>query len=192
MTGRIKKILKKLVCAGIVTLVLVGCAKATLVDSNSIVRDGIEYYIQTDKSVYDLGEDVEILYRITNLTDEEWRVTGAASLRFIFVAPKGAEWFESIWYWVEPSPPGTAGFTLQPNGSVEVSVVWPQIDTQGTPHELGDDTQVTPGIYRITGRLKPTNTNVAVDITIVPEPGSLILFVVGLPLANYIKRRIRD
>jgi hypothetical protein len=51
-------------------------AKANLVNSNSIIQDGIEYYIQTDKFVYDLGENVEILYRVTNLRDEEWRVDG--------------------------------------------------------------------------------------------------------------------
>ncbi|MCX5637494.1 MAG: hypothetical protein NTX52_07355 [Planctomycetota bacterium] len=47
---------------GIVTVVLVlgtvRLAKATLVNSNSIIEDGIEYYIQTDKSVYELGEGV--------------------------------------------------------------------------------------------------------------------------------------
>ena len=31
-------------------------AKANLVNSNSIVEDDIEYYMQTDKDVYDLGE----------------------------------------------------------------------------------------------------------------------------------------
>ena len=193
MTGRIKKNIKKLFWAGIVLVILAGHPKdagATLVDSNSIVRDGIEYYIQTNKSVYNLGENVEILYRITNLTDQEWTVLGGGSLRFILVAPKGAEWFDPIWEWYEPAPPGPSGFTLQPNGSVEVSAVWPQIDTQGT-RDPGDDIPVPPGIYTITARLMPTDTNVAVDVTIVPEPGSLILFVVGLPIVNYINRRRR-
>jgi len=180
MSGETNKNLKKLICAGIVILAIAGCARANFVDSNSIIEDNIEYYIQTNKSVYNLGEDVEILYRITNLTEEEWEVTGIASLRFILVAPNGAEWFDAIWYWFEPAPPGLDLIRLQPNESTEVSAVWPQIDTQGTPHEPGDDTQVPPGIYRITGRLKPTNTNVDVDITIVPEPCSLVLFVGGL------------
>ena len=170
MTGRIKKILKKLVCAVIVTLVLVGCAKATLVNSNSVFQDGIEYYIQTDKSVYDLGEDVEILYRISNLTDQEWTVSGGAPLRIIFVAQKDAEWFESIWQWFEPAPPGSIGLRLEPGQSAEINETWPQIDMQGTP-ESGDDTQVSPGIYRITGFLflhqYPTDTDVSVDITVV-------------------------
>jgi len=191
MIGETKNKVKKLVCAGIVTLVLVGCAKATLVDSNSIIQDGIEYYIEANKSVYNLGEDVEILFRITNLTDQKWEVSGTGSLRFILVAPKGTEWFDPIWEWYEPAPPGPTGLRLQPGESTEVSAVWPQIDMRGTT-EPGDDTQVPPGIYSITARLRPIDTNVDLDVTIVPEPGSLILFVVGLPLVNYIKRRIRD
>ena len=191
MMGKTRKVLKKLVCAGIVILASAVPAKATLVDSNSIVQDGIEYYIQTDKAVYDLGEDVEILYRITNLTDQKWQVWGVGSLRIILVAPKGAEWFDRIWEWFEPAPPGTTGLTLEPDEFAEVSAVWPQVDMQGTPVVPGDDTQVPPGIYTITARLMPTDTNVVLDVTIVPEPCSLILFVVGLPIANYINRRRR-
>ena len=196
MIGGTKNKVKKLLCAAIVTLALAGMeeARGSCVDSNSIVKDGIEYYIQTDKSVYNLGEDVEILYRITNLTDQEWEVMGGAPLRIIFVAPKDAEWFESIWQWFEPGPPGPTGLRLEPGRSTEINETWPQIDMQGTP-EPGDDTQVPPGIYRITGFLflhqHPTDTDVAVDVTIVPEPGSLILFVIGLPIANYINRRRR-
>jgi len=181
--------IKKIAFAGIVGLVLVGCAKATLVDSNSIVVDDIEYYIETNKALYDLGEDVEILYRITNLRDEKWQVLDTAPLWMIFVAPEEAEWFDAIWKLFDPSPPGPGGLTLQPNESAEISVIWPQIDMQGTLYEPGDDTQVPPGIYRITGRLKPTDTNVAVDITVMPEPSSLILFVAGLAILNYVNTR---
>ena len=173
-------------------LVLTGCARANLIDSNSIVQDGIEYYIQTNKSVYNLGEEVQMLYRVTNLTDQEWHVSDVAPLRMIFVAPKGAEWFDAIWEWFEPGPPGPTGLRLQPNESAEVSEIWPQIDTQGTPHDPGDDTQVPPGIYTITARLKSTDTNVAVEVTIVPEPGSLLLFMAGLPILRYIKRKRRS
>jgi len=62
---------KKLICAGIVALALAGMeeARGSCVDSNSVVQDGIEYYMQTDKSVYSLGENVKMLYRVTNLSD---------------------------------------------------------------------------------------------------------------------------
>ncbi len=71
MSREAKKNRKKLICAGIVALALTACAKANLIDSNSIVQDDIEYYMQTNKSVYDLGEDVELLYRVTNLGNDE-------------------------------------------------------------------------------------------------------------------------
>lgn len=44
--------------------------QAGLVDSNSITKDGIEYYFQTDKSVYTLSENVLILHTFTNPMDE--------------------------------------------------------------------------------------------------------------------------
>ena len=39
-------------------------------NSNSIIKDNIEYYVQTDKKEYKLGESVEMLYRVTNLRDK--------------------------------------------------------------------------------------------------------------------------
>ena len=71
MNGEANKSLKKLICAGISILFITTCAKATLVNSNSIVQDGIEYYTQTDKAVYDLGENVEMLYRVANLSEDD-------------------------------------------------------------------------------------------------------------------------
>jgi len=202
MGGEENKILKSVVCAALVTLVLAGFAKANLIDSNSIIQDGIEYYIQTDRSVYDLGEDVEILYRITNLTDGVWQVDGLAPIEDILVELKDGENLTEVWSLslLYPPFPGPGVLRLQPYESREISVTWPQIDLNGTI-ETEDDTQVPPGTYRISevvngvnhGVEPPVeiNTRVAVDITIVPEPGSLILFVVGLPLVNYINRRRR-
>jgi len=177
-----------------VILALAGSAKATLVDSNSIVRDGIEYYIQTNKSVYDLGEDVEMMYRVTNLKDETWSVTVFIPVMVIFVEEREGENFNVIWpceqYTIAIYP-----FHLGPNASADISVIWPQIDTKGTGEFIEDDTQVSPGIYRISGSFhscSALDSRVAVDITIIPEPCSLILFVVGLPIVNYINRRRRD
>ena len=193
MTGRIKNPLKKLVCAGISILFMTVSAKATLVDSNSIVEDGLEYYIQTNKSIYDLGEDVEIMYRITNLRTEVWEVLAFPPLRDILVAERKGQDFNEIWTlsWFRNYPPGPRVLRLYPGESSEMNVIWPQIDAQGTRDPI-DDISIAPGIYRIRGILYPTDVSVAVEITIVPEPGSLILFVVGLSIANYINRRRRD
>ena len=44
--------------AGVGYVLFGNASVARAVNSNSIVQDDIEYYMQTDKSVYDLGEDV--------------------------------------------------------------------------------------------------------------------------------------
>lgn len=63
---------KGLAYSAVIGLALAGGMKeAKAIDSNSIIQEDIEYYIQTDKSVYDLGEDVDVLYRVTNLSDED-------------------------------------------------------------------------------------------------------------------------
>ena len=48
------------IMAVVLVLAFAGMAGATIVNPNSIIIDEIEYYVQTDKSVYDLGENVEI------------------------------------------------------------------------------------------------------------------------------------
>ncbi len=88
MSGIRREKLGRLICAGIATLALAGSAKATLINSNTVVEDEIEYYVQTDKSVYDLGEDVEILYRITNSGTEMWQVIAFTPPRDILVAAR--------------------------------------------------------------------------------------------------------
>ncbi len=156
-------------------------ARATLVDSNSITKDGIEYYIQADKSIYDLGEDVEMLFRITNWRTEEWSVTGFFPIRDIIVEAEEGENFNQIWYWTwnKPGPAGPVVLRLQPNESAELNGIWPQIDLKGTIDPI-DDTSVPPGIYRISGVLYPTDTSVAVNVTIIPEPATVVLLGTGL------------
>jgi hypothetical protein len=156
-------------------------ARATLVDSNSITKDGIEYYIQADKSIYDLGEDVEMLFRVTNWRTEEWSVTGFFPIRDIIVEAKEGESFNETWYWSwdKIGPAGPVDLQLQPNESAELNGIWSQIDLKGTIDPI-DDTSVPPGIYRISGVLCPTDTSVAVDVAIIPEPATLTLLGVGL------------
>ena len=70
MLGKTNQIFKKLVYAGIVASILLAGAAGkarSAPDSNSIVVDDIELYVETDKSFYYLGENVEMLYRLTKL-----------------------------------------------------------------------------------------------------------------------------
>ena len=161
------------------------------VNSNTVVQDGIEYYIQTDRRVYDLGEDVEILYRITNLGDEELRVRGLAPVQDFFVAQEeGGRSFKEIWRWGWFNVPitGPGVLSLQPNESDAISDIWPQIDWMGT-WDLEDDAQVPPGRYRISGVVNRVEM-VNVDINIIPEPCSLVLFVTSMSILVYSNKKI--
>ena len=135
-------------------------------NSKTIVDEGIEYYIQTDKSVYELGEHTEILYRITNLTDEVWAVVGMGYVWDILVEVKEGQSLRPVWsFGSEHSPaPGPGGLSLQPGESWELRVPWPQFNINWTG-DPWDYTQAPPGTYRITGVIYGYSS-VSVDITV--------------------------
>ena len=178
MNGGTKKILKKLVCIGIVILASIVPAKATLVNSNSVVIDNIEYYMQTNKSVYDLGESVEMLYRVTNLRDDD----------AVFIFSYGplentCDWMvdqDELRIWDNLDRPVTfvgTSFSLNPSESYEYTHTWDMT------YKNGDN--ILPGNYTITGVLGyPSNHEryvpVSIQIEIIPEPATLLLLGAGL------------
>jgi len=187
MIGENKKNLKMIVCTGIVILFLTGNAKATLVDSNSIVRDGIEYYVQTNKSVYILGESVEILYRVTNLTDNPVSI-GEKSLFSpdydVIITDDGDA---KVWQYIltlppPPTPPETTMFHLEPYESKEYQTTWDLTNDNGTSDRI-DDFPVDPGMYNITGELNlyfwEEIVPVSVSVEIIPEPTAITLLGAG-------------
>jgi len=176
-----------IVCTGIVILFLTGNAKATLVDSNSIVRDGIEYYVQTNKSVYILGESVEILYRVTNLTDNPVSI-GEKSLFSpdydVIITDDGDA---KVWQYIltlppPPTPPETTMFHLEPYESKEYQTTWDLTNDNGTSDRI-DDFPVDPGMYNITGELNlyfwEEIVPVSVSVEIIPEPTAITLLGAG-------------
>ena len=178
---------------GIIVVALVLCmaefARATLVNSNSIVLNDVEYYIQTDKPVYNLGENVQILYRVTNLGDEDVTFSPLPRPEWNFWVEKDGE---HIWRAVNTWYGSITEFTLSSGESKEFPAfsspyVWDMRDDE--------DNLINIGEYEVIGGFDAGTaenyyySRVAVPITIVPEPGSLVLFAAGLPILKYFRKR---
>jgi hypothetical protein len=191
-----RKLREKTIIAILTILCTATISKATLVNSNSIVQDGIEYYIQTDKSVYNRGESVEILYRVTNLTEN------SVSLG---LGPPWSECYRSIvkdnadnevwhfpWHY-RTLPP--MNLVLGAYSSIETERFWIMMNDNGTDIEI-DDFPVPNGLYTVTGELLLYNSPyeeglVFVSIEIIPEPCSLVLLGAGL-MGIFLNRKRKD
>jgi len=183
-----KKNLKRIVFAGIVTLFMTVIAKANLVDSNSIIRDGIEYYIQTDKAVYNLGESVEMLYRVTNLGEEDVTIHFDDQVQHYFTV-KQDEYL--IWDAPKMGQPALSIVVLPPGGDKEYTETWDMLGNQGV--------LIMPGNYEVTGSFHPVLLSqvdkdkyvpVSVSIEIIPEPSTFVLLGAGLmAMLTYRKRK---
>lgn len=177
--NKAKNGLKRLAFTGLIGLALAGLPnEAKAVNSNSIIKDNIEYYMQTDKSVYDLGENVEMLYRVKNLSEEEVLFGfGQSPVWNFWVDKDGENIFTAVKGWWNVY----SEFTLTPGESKEFiddnsPYIWNMKDNGGN--------LVTLGMYNVTGGLfSPRGyydyTKVLVDIEIVPEPTTIGLLVAG-------------
>ena len=156
-------------------LALALCGTARAVVSNSIIQDDIEYYTQVDKAVYSLGEDVEMLYKVTNLTDQD----------VMFGFPHSPEWNfwvekdgEHIWQAVEAWWTIPTSFILASGEYKEYPYIWDMKDNNGILVNLGQYDVIGGFDAGAAGNYE--YSRVAVPITIVPEPCSLALFTTGL------------
>ena len=128
---------------------------------NSVVKDGIEYYIQTDKAVYNLSENVQMSYKVTNLTAADVVIQCFQMPEFnLWVQEDG----ETIWelylaFWASLS-----GVELAPGESEELFHNWDMEDINDVP--------VGPGTYDVVGvtYTKTTSPKVGVPITIIAGP----------------------
>jgi hypothetical protein len=182
-----KKLLKIRISILLAILLLSPCANATA-NSNSITGYGIEYYMQTDKTVYDLGENVEMLFTATNLRDETVSIYCTQSNAFDLGVEENNE---IIWSFVYFSYPMIIEVVFLPGESKGISAVWDMKDNNGN--------LVGPGTYDAIGWMNNapwnyenggtyTGTVVSVPVTITPEPSSLFLFMACLPILMRTKR----
>ena len=164
-----------------VAILLIGIplAASAASNSNSIIEDNIEYYIQTDKAIYELGENIEMLYKVTNLGDEDVSISCSRGGAFNLWVQKDDE---TIWALAHSFLWYLQNIDLLAGESVEIPYSWDMIDD--------DSDLVGPGVYDIVGVMynEPWNeynhgtytiTEVEVPITIIPEPATVLLLGLG-------------
>jgi len=180
----------KIIFTIIMALSFVGNVCVAAVNSNSKILDGIEYYVQTDKSTYQLGESVEMSYAVTNLGSQNVTFSFGQSPVWNFWAEKdGTQIWQGWW----------SGFaiitqlTLAPGESRQFPALaenppfkWNLIDSSGNTVGAGNYT-VLGGLYR------PDHsydyTKVSVPIEIIPEPATISFLLFSLPLFRCFERR---
>lgn len=141
-------------------------------NSESVIRDNIEYRIQIDKNVYPLGMPVEMNYKVTNLRDEPVDFNFTSSQKEDFsVEKKIGENFSEIWRWSWDKAflAYPERISLNSNESREFNQTWPQIDGEGTGSIKDDDSSATIGNYKIFGFLPhnyETTSRIGVEMEI--------------------------
>ncbi|UCE99960.1 MAG: PEP-CTERM sorting domain-containing protein [Planctomycetota bacterium] len=152
-------------------------ATAVVVNSNSIVQDNIEYVMQTDKSVYNLGENVQMLYGVINRGNDSVTFHFDYVVQYYFTAESNGK---LIWDEPKANFPALTSFTLLPGYFKQYTETWNMRNNQGE--------FITVGSYEITGSLGPFSLDiedqnryvpVSVQIQVVPEPATICLFGLG-------------
>ena len=165
----------------ILFLSLPSYAAATAVNPNSIDVNGIEFYLETDKLVYDLTEDANILFRVTNLTANTVDM-GLANPPYCYHFSIADIGDIEVWRWpraVPGLPPDP--YLLDPYEFHEFEIIWPLVNDNETA-STHDDFPVDPGIYNISallGTMDFISPPLTVSLEIIPEPATLLLLSLG-------------
>jgi hypothetical protein len=143
------------------------------------------YVIETDKSVYRLGEEVHITHRAMNLGDADVTIRFGWAPGFEFVIMAGGETIEP---WLEARAPVIWRLTLCPGESYVTEWTWDMTDMEGNPLPLGryDIVGVSHGgPDPFLPGMDPPDVPVA-TIAIIAEPAMLSLLSIAglLPVAK--------
>ena len=130
--------------------------------------DDLEYSIETDKTVYQLGETVYVTHTITNPLDVPVSIELSQEPGFNLWVMQGNT---EIWaaYRVFAQVIGSQGFA--PGEILELNYTWDMTDY--------DDNLVLWGEYELVGVIYGGGRDVSTNITIVPEPTTIMLLVFG-------------
>jgi hypothetical protein len=179
--------MRTIISAIALAVLILGIAQIAIaeIDSNSIINNGVQYYIQTDKSIYELGENVNILYRVSNLTNENIILGDAAPDPLAYYDFRVTQNDNHIWRYPYLTPVlELTDFSLEPYEIKEFQTAWNMMNDNGTIWPITDDFPVSPGVYNVLGEValwpKTDRIPVSVSIDIVPEPATLLLLGTGL------------
>ncbi|UCF44114.1 MAG: hypothetical protein JSV99_04115 [Planctomycetota bacterium] len=169
-------------------------AAATLLNSNSIIEDNIEYYMQTDKFVYHHGEIVDMFYSATNLGPDDVTIGWVAADPLAHYTFKVMQGNAQIWRYNYITPVlAFEPFTLGPYQSRAFQTAWNLMHNNGTPWNPDDDFPVSPGTYSAIGELnlvpflKCDRVPVSVCLQVIPEPATI--FLLALPALVLLRTR---
>lgn len=155
--------------------------------SESFVFNGIEYYMQVSDSVFDLGEDVETFFKVTNRGYDALRLEASRPLIGIIISKEAGGTYNAIWdsNWDKLFDPGTESFVLRPGESIELSATWSQIDLNNSS-DPQYHRQAAPGRYRMSGYFRSVFGRSIINTSSIPEPATLLLIGLG---GLFIRRR---
>ena len=150
----------------LVTVLLCGVLTSNL--TADIYPTILESSVETDKTIYQLGETVYATHTITNPQDYSVNATFRQSPGFNLLVMQGDT---DIWAVYRAFAAVIWTQTFEPGEILELNYTWDMTDNEG-------DT-VLPDEYEIMGVTYGIGQNVSTNITIVPEPATLILLVFG-------------
>jgi hypothetical protein len=136
--------------------------------------------LETDKGVYQLGEEVQAVHRFTNQADADYRLQKNTTPVFdLWVLDDQGK---KIWSQYMVILPGNAGWlTVVPGESVVHEYTWDMTDYQGN--------LVAPGTYELVGVMYG-GFDARRAITVVPEPATMGLVLLGVLFVTF-RRRTR-
>lgn len=119
-------------------------------------RNGLLYFLQTDKFNYRRGERVRMSLVTVNVSDRPIRLRYRTGQRYDFWVTRGSN---EVWRWSDDRSftQATQTVTLEPGESQSFSAVWDQRANGRT---------VRPGIYRVNGWNQAARVPISVRILI--------------------------
>ncbi len=151
----------------LVTVLLCGVLTSNL--AADIYPTILESSVETDKTIYQLGETVFATHTITNPQDYSVNATFTQSPGFNLWVMQGDT---EIWAAYRAFAQVIWTRTFEPGEILELNYTWDMTDNENNT--------VSPGEYEIMGVTYGIGQNVSTNITIVPEPTTIGLLAMGL------------